>query len=86
MTNSESVLIAIEGSLVPLKRLAILPLLFENRAHVADSVESGRVVLSECLLAAVEGSLAVFHSSSIFRRRNKDTSYEILQVPPQSKL
>jgi len=43
--------------LVPLTCLAILPLLLENYAHTVDGVESGRVVHSECLLLAIEGSL-----------------------------
>jgi hypothetical protein len=61
---------AIEGSLVPLKRLSILPLVVEIDAGafpyvVVDGAESGRVVLSECLLTAIEGSLVPLKRLSI---------------------
>jgi hypothetical protein len=57
--------VAIEGSLVPFECLAILPLVGENHAHVLDGAESGRVVLSECVLVAIEGSLVPFECLAI---------------------
>jgi hypothetical protein len=39
--------------------LAILPLVGKNHTHIVDGVESGRVVLSECLLSAIDGSLVL---------------------------
>jgi hypothetical protein len=42
-----------------------IPLVGENRAHVVDGGESVWVVLSECVLTAIEGSLVPFKCLAI---------------------
>ena len=57
MVLSQCLHFAVEGPLVPFECLVILPLLIEHHGHVVDGAESGRVVLSQRLLRAIEGPL-----------------------------
>jgi len=54
---SQSLLLAIEGPLVPLQGLVALALLIEYRGHSVNGGECGRVFFSQRLLSSIEGSL-----------------------------